>query len=41
LHYYRELDTQAKLNLIHGGDTDQERSGAIVYGFENGRYLGE
>ena len=41
LYYYKELDTQAKLNLIYGGNADQERSGAMVYGFENGGYLGE
>ncbi len=39
LYYYKELDTQAKLNLIYGGDADQERSGAMVYGFENSKYL--
>ena len=41
LHYYKELDAQAKVNLIYGGNSDQERSGAMVYGFENSKYLGE
>ncbi len=41
LHYYKELDTQANLNLIYGGDADQERSGTMVYGFENSKYLGK
>jgi len=41
LHYYKEMDVQAKLNLIYGGNVDQERSGTMVYGFENSKYLGE
>ena len=39
LQYYKELDAQANLNLIYGGNTDQERSGVMVYGFENSGYL--
>jgi len=41
LYYYKELDPQAKLNLVYGGDADQERSGTMIYGFENSRYLAE
>jgi len=41
LHYYKELDPQSTSNLVYGGNTDQQRSGVAVYGFENGKYLGE
>jgi uncharacterized protein len=41
LNYYKGLDPQAKLNLIYGGNTDQERSDVSVYGFENSKYLEE
>jgi predicted AAA+ superfamily ATPase len=40
LNHYKELDPEAKLNIIYGGSSDQERSGAKVYGFENSKYLG-
>ena len=39
LIYYKELDPEAKLNLVYGGNIDQQRSDATVYGFENSRYL--
>ena len=39
LQYYKELDSEANLNLIYGGNTDQQRSGTMVYGFENSGYL--
>jgi predicted AAA+ superfamily ATPase len=41
LYYYKELDPLAKPNLIYGGSTDQQRSDVMVYGFENGKYLGD
>jgi predicted AAA+ superfamily ATPase len=39
LYYYKDLDPNAGANLIYGGNTDQQRSGAKVYGFENSKYL--
>jgi len=39
LKYYSELDPQAKINLIYGGNSDQTRSDAKVFGFENSAYL--
>ena len=40
LHYYKGLDPLSTPSLIYGGDTDQQRSGVMVYGFENSKYLG-
>lgn len=39
LHYYKELDPSSELNLIYGGNADQQRSDLSVYGFEAMRYL--
>jgi predicted AAA+ superfamily ATPase len=41
LNYYKQLHPQVNLNLVYGGNTDQQRSGAMVYGFENSKYLGD